>query len=369
MKMQKTTDVQRLAVDSFRTFLASEVAPVVRSHRGRSIAPEKMRELTQGIADFGLPGASIAPAYGGMGLSMVTEVMLLEELCAVSCEIAYCVISNMLVASALANLPEVRQRLRERYLPGLLAGRSFAGFYLPQDDGLTTVNEADVSAWPTVDGWVINGTHQRVSNGLYCDFLIARARTEGGALRHMVVEREQHGYVSRTLDRHMQNGTFNARVSFSNVRLPADQGIWEEQDGPEQQARLMEKVDAGSALLSIGLTRAVLEACVASAQKPDSSGRLPASQPLVALRIAEMATRLDAARLMCFRAFSLIDDGTDCQVQASMARWLASDVALKTCQDALQLPGNAGLSTALDLERLVRESIVLPSPHGPTDAR
>jgi alkylation response protein AidB-like acyl-CoA dehydrogenase len=158
-------------------------------------------------------------------------------------------------------------------------------------------------------------------------------------------------------------------VSFSNVRLPASQVIWEEQNGLEGQTRLLELVDVCAALLSIGLTRAVQEACIAAAQLPDGPGWSCASQPLAALRIAEMATRLEAARLMCLRAYSLIDDGTPCQVQASMARWLASETALKACQNALQLPGGKGLSVALDLERLVRESIVLPAPNGLTDAQ
>jgi alkylation response protein AidB-like acyl-CoA dehydrogenase len=369
MTMQKTTDAQRLAVDSFRTYLVSEVTPLVRKFRGRSIPPQRMRELTQGIAEFGLPGASIAPVHGGMGFSVVTEAMLLEELCVVSCEVAHCVIGNMLVANVLADLPAAQHKLRERYLPDLLAGRSCAGFYLPQAEALATGVEGGVNAWSTARGWVINGTHERVCNGLYCDFLIAGGRTEEGALCHVLVEREEHGYVSRIIEGPALSGTFNARVSFSNVRLPASHVIWEGPDGQQRLARLLEAVDAGASLLSIGLTRAVLEACITVAQDPHGSDRPCAAQPLVALRIAEMATRLEAARLMCFRAYSLIEDGTHCQVQASMARWLASDMALKACQDALQLPGGKGVSTALDLERLVRESILLPAPHGLTDAQ
>ncbi|MNN26890.1 Acyl-CoA dehydrogenase [compost metagenome] len=113
----------------------------------------------------------------------------------------------------------------------------------------------------------------------------------------------------------------------------------------------------------------MLEASIVTAQRPDGAGHLAASQPLVALKIAEMATRLDAARLMCFRAFSLMDASARCQIQACMARWLASEMVLKACQDALQLPGGKCLNAALDLERLVRESILLPAPHGLTDTQ
>lgn len=369
MKIQNTTDAQRHAVDSFRTFLASEVMPVAQAFRGGPIPREQMREITQGIAEFGLPGASIASVQGGMGLSVVTEAMLLEELCAASCEVAHCVISNMLVASVLVELPAAQEALRERYLPALLAGRSFGGFYLHSVDALATAAEGGVSAWSTADGWIINGAHERVCNGHCSDILLVEVRTEEGAWRHVLVTREQQGYTSRIIDRPTLSGTFNTQVSFRNVRLPADQSIWDGPEGAQSQARLLERIDAGMALLSVGLVRTVLQACIVAVQETDGAGKPAASQPLVALRIADMATRLDAARLMCFRAYSLIDAGMDCQMQASMARWLASETALKACREALQLPGGKALGAALGLERLIREAILLPVPHGLTDVQ
>ncbi|MNM96699.1 Glutaryl-CoA dehydrogenase [compost metagenome] len=208
MTIPITTDVQRLAVESFRTFLASEVAPVARLFAGRSIPGQKMRELTQGIAEFGLPGASIAQAHGGMGLSALTEAMLFEELSAVSSVIAECVLGSLLVASALANLPPGRDALRTRYLPALLAGRSFGGFFVEQAEG--------VSAWPTDAGWLINANQQWVCHGQFADVLVTPLPTEEGACCYVVVEREQHGHVS-------PNGApVPAQLTFSNVRLSAD---------------------------------------------------------------------------------------------------------------------------------------------------
>lgn len=369
MKIQNPTDVQRLAVDSFRTFLASEVAPIVLTFRGGPMPREKMREITEGIAEFGLPGASIAPVHGGMGLSVITEAMLLEELCVISSEIAHCVIGNMLVANLLVNLPATGEALRERYLPDLLAGRSFGGYYLCEADAHASGLEGNIDAWPSAGGWVVNGAHERVHNGHYSDFVIAEARTEDGQLCHVLVEREQHGYTSQIINRATQAGTLYSRVSFQNVRLPAGHLIREEQGGLLQQTGLLVKIDASAALICIGLMRAVLEHCIAAAQARDGTEKPAASQPLVALKVAEMATRLEAARLMCFRAYSLIDAGSDCQMQACMARWLASEMVLGACQAALQLPGGKKLGAVLDLERLVREAILLPAPHGLTDAQ
>lgn len=368
MTAQNTTDAQRLAVDSFRTFLVSEVKPVALAFRGGPIPRERMRELTEGIAEFGLPGASIALEHGGMGLSVLTEALLLEELCVISSEVAHCVISNMLVASVLVELPAAQAVLRERYLPGLLAGRLCAGFYLREADAQACDIETGISAWSTADGWVINGAHERVCNGHYSDLLIIPVHPEQGALCHVLVEREQHGYDTRLIDRPSLSATFNTQVSFRNVRLPSAQTLWNQADEPGR-CRLLQKVDAGMALLSIGLMRAVLEACIIAVQHADCSATPAAAQPLVALRIAEMATGLEATRLMGLQACSLLDCAVDSRMQTCMARWLASEATLRACQQALQLPGGRALSSTLDLDRLIREAIVLPAPHGLTDSR
>ncbi|MBH3429659.1 acyl-CoA dehydrogenase family protein [Pseudomonas alkylphenolica] len=208
MKTPITTDVQRLAVESFRTFLASEVTPVARLFEGRSIPAQKMRELTQGIAEFGLPGASIMQSLGGMGLSAVTEALLFEELRSASRVVAESVLGNLLVASALAGLPSSQQSMRERFLPDLLAGRGHGGFCLEQAEG--------VSAWPTDDGWVINGNQQRFCNRQCVDVLVTPLPAWEGVCCFVVVEGGQDDGGARN------DPSYPAQVTFSDVRLPAD---------------------------------------------------------------------------------------------------------------------------------------------------
>lgn len=360
MKMQMPSDEQRLMVESFRTFLASEVAPIVRVFRDRPIPKETLCEITQGIAEFGLPGVGIAQEYGGMGLSQVTEAMLLEELCAVSVEIALCVMANSVVAAALAELPDARAALRERYLPDLLAGRCFGGFCVGGDDSGATAQ------WD-VEGFVIDGEQGGVSNGHYCDFLITRVRMDSGAFRHLLVDRVEHGYESRGVDRPGLGGPTRALVVFGGVRLPASQLIWEEGDSAGPWARLLEKVHVGSGLLAVGLMHAALEVSILAAQDSSGPDKPLATQPLAAARIAEMATRLDAARLMCLRAYSMMDAGVRCQMQASMAQWFAAEMAVQACQEAMQLHGGMGSARALAIERLVRETIALPLSSGTND--
>lgn len=353
MKMQMPSDEQNLMVESFRTFLSSEVAPIVRVFRDRPIPSENLREITQGIAEFGLPGASLARDFGGMGLSAMTEAMLFEELSSVSVEIAACVMANVAVVAALAELPEARAPLRERYLPDLLAGRSFAGFCT------SDAEVGGVTARWDLDGFVIEGEQGGVSNGHLCDFLIARVHMASGSCCHLLVDRTEHGYEARGVERSGVGRACGVRVVFSGVRLSAGQLFWDEDEYSASRARLLERLHTGSALLAVGLMRAALEALVITAQESACLDKPLAAQPLVAARIAEMATRLEAARLLCSRAYSMMDAGVRCQVQASMAQWFATEMALEACRAAVYLHERPGSAGALDAGRLLHEVIAL----------
>ncbi len=367
MNIEFATEDQRLAVESFRKFLESEIRPIAKEYRDRHIPKEKMREITQGIAEFGLPGASVPEAHGGMGLSIVTEGMLFEEICAVSVDIALCVMINKGMAITLAELPEAQAHLRDRYLPDILAGRTFGGFCISEPD--VGSNVADIKATGKRDGdhFIINGEKVWISNGHYSDFLITTVRTGPNALSHILVDRVEHGYESRNIDKIAMNGQSTAQVFYTNARVPATNIVWEEGCGLKNTMKLFEKARANVGMLSVGLMRAALEASIAYAKERKQFGKPIAAHQLIAAKIAEMATLTDAARLMCFRAFSMMDAGIRCDVQSSMSKWFATEMAVKVCRDAVQLHGGNGLTKEFDVERLAREAIVIPIPDGTTE--
>lgn len=369
MQVEMPTEDQRLAVESFRRFLESEVAPVAREFRDRPIPKGRMRELTQGIAEFGLPGASIAEEFGGMGLSLVTEAMLFEELCAVSVDIALCVMINKSAAMLLAELPDEQAHLRERYLADVLIGRTFAGFCISEPDIGSSAGDIRVAAMREGQVFVVDGEKSCVSNGHYSDFLIATVRTGSNRLSHLLVDRQDHGYVLRNIDRHALNSQSTAQVFFSETRVPASNLVWGEGAGMEYTLKLFEKAHANVGMLSVGLMRAALEASIAYARERQQFGKPIAAHQLVAAKIAEMATLVDASRLMCFRAFSMMDAGIRCDVQSSMAKWYATEMAVQVCRNAMQLHGGNGLAREFDVERLAREAMVMPIPDGTSETQ
>jgi alkylation response protein AidB-like acyl-CoA dehydrogenase len=365
MNFQLPTEDQRTAVDSFRRFLDAEIRPIAREYRDRFIPKEQMREITQRIAEFGLPGATVPEEFGGMGLSYVTEAMLFEELCTVSVDIALCVMINKGMAMMLAELPQ--RHLRDRYLPDVLAGRSFGGVCISEPD--VGSNVADVKATGRRDGehFIVNGEKTWISNGHYSDFLIVTVRTGPKALTHILIDRQEHGYETRNIEKIALNSQSTAQVFISDARVPASNIVWQEGGALKNSMKIFEKARANVGMLSVGLMRAALEDSIRYAQERKQFGKPIAAHQLIAAKIAEMATLTDAARLMCFRAFSMMDAGVRCDVQSSMAKWFATEMAVKVCRDAVQLHGGNGLTKEFNVERYAREAIVIPVPDGTTE--
>ncbi|MWV17037.1 acyl-CoA dehydrogenase [Pseudomonas sp. L-22-4S-12] len=363
MNVASPTEDQRFVVESFRQFLASEIEPIARGYRGRPIPKERMLDITQAIAEFGLPGASVAKALGGLGLSLTTEAMLFEELSVISLDIAWCVITNRAAAMVLAELPATQVHLRDRYLADILAGRVFAGFCLSNPD----LGGSLVAVEQEGDSVVLCGEESWVANGHFADLLVVAADSAQNARMHVIVDRKDHGYVSRKPGRGELTGQPAAQIAFSGVRVLAVNCIWAGEAGLRSAHRLRAKMHTDIGLLAVGLMRAALDASITHVRQLRPADRsLPGHHQLTA-RLAEMATAIDAARLMCFQALSLMDASGWNAVAVSMAKWLSCDLAVKVCRDALQLQGSEGAARGSEIERLVREAMVLSISAGSTD--
>ncbi|MBM7062987.1 acyl-CoA/acyl-ACP dehydrogenase [Pseudomonas sp. UL073] len=356
MNVESPSADQRFVIDSFRQFLASEIEPIARGYRDRPIPKERMLDITQAIAEFGLPGASVAKSLGGLGLSPSTEAMLFEELSVVSLDIAWCVITNRAAATVLAELPATQAHLRDRYLADLLAGRACAGFCLGDADAALNPS---IHAVPDGDSVVLSGEAGWVANGHFADFLIVAASAEQGARWHLIVDRKDHGYLSRKLERVAVNGQPAAQISFSAVRVLSVDRIWIGEAGLHSARRLLAKQHADIALLALGLMRAALDAALAHLHALHPGLQVA---PQVATRLAEMATFIEAARLMCFQAIAQKEAGG---TAVSMAKWLVCELAVRVCHAAMQVQGGAGRDS--EIERLAREALLLSISGGTTD--
>lgn len=363
MPYQLPTEDQTLAVESFRKFLQSEIKPVAREYRDRFIPKEKMRELTQRIAEFGLPGCSIPAELGGMGMTFTMQGMLFEELVACSCDVALAVMINLGLPLLLTG---ASQELRDRYMADALAGKIFSSVAISEPDVGSNVAEIKTRAVRDGDHYIINGEKTWISNGEYSDVVVVTCRTETG-LSHILVDRHEHGYESRNIDKIALGSQSTAQLFFQDVRVPVTNLIGKEGEGLKNTMKLFEVARGHVGTLSIGLMRASLEESIAYAKDRKQFGKPIAAHQLVAAKIANMAMLLDASRLMCHRVFGLIDAGVRCDMEASMAKAFATEAAVRACRDAVQLHGGNGITKEFNVERYLREAIIIPIPDGTTE--
>lgn len=346
---------QRLAVESFRKFLDVEIRPIAARYADGFIPTERMREITQMIAEFGLPGAALRTEAGGLGLGYVTQAMLLEELMTVSVEIG---LSVMINCNAAELLSDASPHLRDRYLPGLLSGKIFGCVELARPDG---ISGADPTTRTRRDGshFIVDGETPWLANAFYSDFVICSAAT-GKTSQHILIDRREHGYSAMKTGSNGANAPSAARIVFTNIRLPVANQVGAESVGLNGAMKMSEKGRAHAGMLSVSLMRAAVERALDFARERSQFGRPITTHQLVAAKLAEMATLVDAARLMCFRVFALVDAGTPCDVEASMAKWFATEMGVKVCHDAVQLHGEQGSNKAFVIERLTRDASLVP---------
>lgn len=351
-------------VASFRKYLLAEVRPVVQAHKDRLIPRASVLELTQAIADFGLPGGALAKEHGGLGLSWVTQAMLYEELARTSADLGLVVMINLLAASALLS---ARPQVRERYLPPLLTGNSIASFAASEPGVGSNVAGIRTRARRDGDHFVVSGQKAWITNGTYSDFLICTVRTGENELSHLLIDREEHGYEAHNIDKIGFSSQSTAQIFIDGARVPLANLIGEEGDALRSTLTMFERARAHVGLTAVAIMREALAASVAYAQEREQFGKKLAAHQLVAAKLAEMATRVDVSRLLCYRALALIDAGVRCDIEASMAKWYSTEMAVKVCRDAVQVHGGNGVTRSFSVESYLRNAIIMPIPDGTTE--
>jgi alkylation response protein AidB-like acyl-CoA dehydrogenase len=283
----------------------------------------------------------------------------------VSVDLGLFMMINCGIARFLANLAPAH--LREKYLPGVLAGKVFGCFGISEPDVGSNVIDIKTKGVRDGDHWIINGEKTWITGGHYSDFIICTTRTSEKGLSHFIIDREEHGYESRNIEKIALNSQSTAQIFVTDARVPHANMCGEEGFGLKNTVKEFEMARPHVGLLSIGLMRAALEEAIAYSTERKQFGKVLAAHQLVAAKIAEMATMLDASKLMCYRALSLIDAGVRCDLESSMAKWFATEAAVKACRDAVQIHGGNGLTKEFNVERLAREAIVIPIPDGTTE--
>ncbi len=363
------TEDQHGAVDGLRRFLDDRVDPLFRKqYRDDLLVPkETMRELTRELSQFGLVSGIASEAEGGMGIDFLTLTMLFEEVAACSIDMSTVILINTFGARMIAELAP--PHVRERYLPGLLGGDLFCSMAFSEPDVGSNVMEIKARARRDGDDYVLSGEKTWISNGAYSDVLICTCRTSDDprkGLSHFVLDRNDHPYEVRELRKIASNGQSTAQIFLNDVRVPAANMIGKEGDALRNTLAVFERSRVFVAAQGLGIARRALEEAIKYSKVRKQHGKLIAGHQLIAAMLAEMATNVDAARLLTYRAAEMIEAGVPAEMEAAMAKYFACEAAVTIARQAVQIHGGNGLTRDFLVERLAREAIIVPIPEGTT---
>ena len=336
-----------LILDAIDAFLARDVAPHVHALEHDDIYPEaivnRMREL-------GLFGATIGTAYGGLGLPCATYADIVERIARVWMSLTG-IFNSHLIMSAIVQRHGTEAQKQE-FLPRFASGQMRGGLALTEPDCGTDLQAIRVTARREGDTYVVNGTKTWISNGIYGSCFALLVKTDLTAdPRHrgmsMLLAEKGPGFsVSRKLEKLGYKEIDSAELVFQDYRVPADRligGI--EGRGLQHALSGLELGRINVAARGVGIAQAALDESLRYAQVRKTFGQPIAQHQAIQLKLADMATRTEAARLLVHRAAEMYDRGDRCDMEAGMAKLFATEAALENATEAMRVHGGYGYST------------------------
>jgi len=346
----------RAVQDAVRQFVQAEIAPHAADWDKRHHFP---KQQLAGLAALGCYGVAVPTEWDGAGLDYLSLALILEEVAAGDGATSTVVsVNNCPVCSILMAFANDDQK--NRFLKPLARGEMLGAFCLTephvgsQADGLTTTAVRDG------DHYVINGVKQFITSGKNGDVAIVMAVTDKAAgkkgISAFVVPTSTPGYVvARIEDKMGQHASDTAQILFDNCRVPAANLLGEEGQGLKIALSGLEGGRIGIASQCVGMARAAFDAALAYAKERKAFGKPIFEHQAVQFKLAEMATRIEAARQLIWHAASLKDAGLPCLKEAAMAKLNASEMAEAVCSAAIQVLGGYGYVSDFPVERIYRD--------------
>jgi butyryl-CoA dehydrogenase len=350
------TSEQIMIRDAARAFASERLAPFAAERDRTHTFP---REALKEMAQLGLLGMIVPEQWDGAGTDNVSYALALEEIAVGEGATS----TIMSVHNSVGCMPILKfgtDAQREQFLKPMARGEWIGAFCLTEPQAGSDASALRTRARRTDRGWVLNGTKQFITSGKNGDIAIVFAVTDPAAgkkgISAFIVPTKTPGYiVDRIEDKLGQHASDTAQIRFEECEIPAENMLGKEGEGYKIALSNLEGGRIGIASQSVGMARAALEAAVRYANERESFGTPIISHQVIAFKLAEMATRIEAARQMVLHAASLRDAGQPCLVEASMAKLFASEMAEQVCSAAIQIHGGYGYTQDFPVERIYRD--------------
>jgi alkylation response protein AidB-like acyl-CoA dehydrogenase len=363
------TDDQREFKALLRTFVDKEIVPVAREweHAGRYPT-----EIVDGMKEMGLFGITVPEQYGGLDLDPVSFALVFEELARGWMGIAGILGSHSLACRLIAMHGTEEQK--GAYLPALATGERRTGIGLTEPDAGTDLQGIRTTARLDGDHYVVNGAKMWITNARYADPLPVLVKTDPSAspahrgMSVLLIEADTPGYeVTKDIPKLGYKGTESCEIALSDVRVPVSQlvgGV--EGRGMQQVLSALEWGRVNIAARSVGIAQRAHDEALSYAQQRKAFGRPISDFQAIQLKLGELGTQVQAARLMAYWAADAVRRGR-ADGATGMAKIFCSDVALQAAIDAMKVHGGYGYSTEFEVERLYRDSILMSIGEGTND--
>jgi alkylation response protein AidB-like acyl-CoA dehydrogenase len=352
----RLTDEQQLLRQSVREFAETEIRPHVREWDEAQRFPS---ELVPKLAVLGLMGVQFPEQYGGAGMSAIDYCLCIEELARVDPSVSLSVAAhNGLGPAHIAMFGNDAQKAR--WLTPLAKGDKLGAWALTEPDAGSDAAGTRTVATREGDHWVLNGTKTFITHGASSDVMVVMASTNRSrgakGISAFVVERGTKGFTAgRKEDKLGMRASETTEVRFEHCVVPSDHLLGEEGQGFIQALQVLDAGRIGIAALSVGLAQGAFEAARHYALGRRQFGQPIASFQAIQWKLADMATRIEAARLLTYRAAYLKDQGRRTTLDSAMAKLYASEVAVRAAEESVQIHGGYGFVKDYPAEKFFRD--------------
>jgi butyryl-CoA dehydrogenase len=351
------TDEQKMIRDTARDFAAREVAPRAAELDKTGKWPA---DILAKMADLGLLGVAIPQEHGGAGMDNLSYALAMEEISAAcaSCGVIMSV-NNSLFCDPVYKFGTAEQK--KRVLELVASGKKLGCFGLTEPMSGSDAQTMVTSATKTAGGWKIDGAKNWITNGPHADWILVFAVTDrsGPKVKHtaFLVERGTKGYSQNAADHKLGiHAAHSCTVFFENCEVPDANVVGPVGDGFKVAMATLDGGRIGIACQAIGIARAAYEKSVSYAKERKSFGVPVAQHQAIQFMLADMATQVDAARLLAWRAAKMKDAGVRHTSESAQAKLFASEMATRVAHKAIQVHGGYGYSTEFPVERHYRDA-------------
>lgn len=351
------SEEQKMIRQAARDFAQTELKPgVIERDEHQKFPAEQIKKL----GELGFLGMMVSPQYGGSGMDAISYVLVMEELSKIDASASVVVsVNNSLVCYGLEKYGSEEQK--QKHLIPLAKGEKIGAFCLSEPEAGSDATSQRTTAIDMGDHYLLNGTKNWITNGNSASTYIVMAQTDASKGSHginaLIVEKGMEGFTIGAKENKMGiRGSDTHSLMFNDVKVPKENRIGEDGFGFKFAMSTLEGGRIGIAAQALGIASGAHELAVQYAKERTAFGKTIANLQAIQFKLADMATDIEAARLLCLRAAWLKDNGKPYGQASAMAKLFASETAMKTTIEAVQIHGGYGFVKEYHVERLMRDA-------------